>query len=361
MHATTSQILDGTVRVREDRWRWDLTNAAGDTVIGELHPSRDTPPVITNDSESRLGRRLRSLTLPPGEHEAINMVTDAVRPWLILQDGTEWPFGIFRWAGRPRQIRSWGELLTGELVDRTTILDQETTRIYSWKAGTQITSALARVIGEVLPSGQHVITPSAAILYAPETFPIGTSRLRIIDELVAKLAYLPAHFDHGGILRVRPVPDVNTVAADVVYQPGSCVIAGSIDGYDTLLDTPNLYLVYESSGNGTGIRGVYRVQDQAPHSQANRGYPVPLTRAVNGLSSYDQAELMANALAMTDGRAFEYRAFAAPVNPFHDQWTVVDFYGTRWLERAWQVTAAPTRLMEHEIRQVYTESWLPPS
>lgn len=357
-HATTTELLE-RARVREVGYRWDLTNMAGDTVIGQLRPSRRNPPVITNDAGGRLGRQLRSLVLPPGEAADINPTRDAVRPWLILQNGTEWPLGVFRWAGLPRQLRSWGPVHDTRLIDRTTILDQETTRVWSFKAGTQITTALRKVIGEVLPADQYVITSSAAILYAPMSFPIGSSRLNIISELVDKLAYLPGHFDHGGIYRVRPIPDVNTAAPDVTYLPGTRVVAGSVDGYDTLLDTPNEYMVYESSGNGTGIKGFYRVPDTAPHSRANRGFPVPLTKAVDGLSTYQQAELMAAALAMVDGRAYEFRTFAAPVDPRHDQWSVVRFEDTQWLEPSWQLVCSPTGLMDHELRQVYTESWVP--
>lgn len=362
MTLTTDQILDmsGT-RVRTDRWRWELTDVAADVVLGELHPTRDQAPRMTNSGGGRLGRTLTGLVLPPDEAAQVNPIGTCLRPVLILQDDSEHPMGVFRWADLPQERRSWGNGVEASLVDRTTILDQETTRTYSWKRGTQVTLILDRVIGEVLPDTQYAITASPEVLHAPETHPIGTSRLSIIESLVDKLTYLPPHFNHAGVLLVRPTPDPNLTAPQVVYAPGSRVVAGSVTGADTLLDTPNVYVVYDSSGSGSGIRGVYHVPDTAPHSRANRGHLVPLTRAVQGLSTYDQANLLTAALAIIDGRAFTVRSFRAPIDPRHDGWTIVEYEGSRWLEQTWDAECTPVGTMGHVVRQVYTESWVPPS
>jgi hypothetical protein len=359
---TDEQILDmsGT-RTRTDRWRWEVTDLAADNVLGELHPSRDGAPRMTNGGGGRLGRTLTGLRLTPSEAADIDPVRTCLRPVLILANGSEYPMGVFRWADTPEEHRSWGVSTEPSLVDRTTILDQETTRTYSWPRGTLVTAALDRIIGEVLPDDQYVITPSPEILHAPESHPIGSSRLSMISSLVDKLTYLPPHFVHTGVLLIRPTPDPNLAAPAVVYAPGSRVVAGTVTGGNTLLDTPNVYVVYDTSASGAGIRGVYHVPDEAPHSRTNRGHLVPMTRAVQGLASYQQAQFLAAAMAVIDGRAYTERAFRAPIDPRHDQWTVVEYEGTRWLEQGWDAECSPTGTMGHLLRQVYTESWVPPT
>lgn len=358
---TAEEIInaEGT-RMRRDRWRWDLINLQGDK-IGELHPSRTRPPTIRSDTGGRLGRTLTSFHLPAADRTEIDYVAHGVRPYLITEDGTEWPLGVYRWADPATDVHSYGTNREASLVDRMTILDQQVTKAYSWKAGTQITPVLAKVLGEVLPATQYQITASPEVLYGPLAFPIGTPRLNIVADLLEKLAYLPAHFDHQGVFIGRPVPDPNLASPQVTYRTGSRVEAGSVGGTNTLLDTPNEYMVFSADGQGPGFIGRYRVPDSAPHSRTRRGYPVPMTRSVSGLASYTQATLMAIAMAVTDGKAYEFRSFRAPADPRHDSWTVIDFYGSRWIETAWDLVCAPTGLHSHVIRQVYTDSWVAPT
>lgn len=349
---TTEQIVSGDIRRRTDQYRLDLLDLTG-VVIGELPYDSSRPVTVRWDATGRLQRTLSGLVLPAGTYGDLDIGSMQVRPVMTLQNGTEWPLGVFRWADDQAEQFTWGDNRAQSLVDRSTILDQQMTRAVgmqpSWNP---VTMAIA-LAQEVLPPEQIAWTGSAFALSAPMAWPIGAQRLQVMTELLAQAGFLPPYFDRYGVCQLRPAPDPFAFPDAVTWPLGYPVVPGTRARTNTLLNTPNEWVVHDTSGQGGGIIGRYRVPASAPHSIERRGYPVPQVDGISGLSSQAAADAQAYARAVSDGRAFEYQDFTSPNDPRHDAWSVVEFRGERWLETRWQMTLRSGGRMPHTLRRVY--------
>src|SRR5690606_34350648 len=127
---TATQILDlENVRQRTDSFRFELCDK-NLKPIGELHPDFSQTPTIQNDTSNSSSRRLQNLKLFPDEEQDVNPLTDRVRVYMTLQDGTEYRLGTFMWADNSLTLLEWGEVNHSELVDLSFILDQQSTRAF---------------------------------------------------------------------------------------------------------------------------------------------------------------------------------------------------------------------------------------
>lgn len=351
---TTDQLVSGEIRKRTDDFRLDLLDSTGSS-IGTLPFDQDQPPVITWDALGRLQRTLRSVIVPAGTRSDLDVVGMAVRVVATMQNGTEWPLGVFRWADKNALQRSWGDDLATSLVDRSTILDQEMTRAVGLRPNQNPVLAARGLALEVLPPEQVEFTDPGEVVRAPMSWAPGTSRLEVMANMLAQVGHTPPYFDRNGICQLQPAVDPLTAPDPIQWPLGYPVAAGSRNGTDTLLDTPNAFIVYDASGQGTGLRGIYKVPDSAPHSQARRGFPVPRTKGVSGLANQAAANRQAYAMSITDGGAFEFQHFSGAFNPYHDAWSPVEFRLRRWLEVGWRLVCRNGGAHDHALRVTYGE------
>lgn len=352
---TTDQLVSGDIRRRADDWRLELLDLSGVT-IGTLPYNRARPPTIQWDATGRLQRTLRGLVLEPGTYGDLDTLSTQLRVVLRLQNGDESSWGVFRWSDDQELQRSWGTGRGQNLTDRSTILDQQLTRAVGAFPGWNPVTVAINLAQEVLPPEQIEWTGISYALAAPMSWPPGASRLQVMSDLLAQAGYLPPYFDRDGICQLRPAPDPLAIVDPVLWPLGYPVYAGSRTRTNTLLDTPNLFVVYDSSGQGGGIIGAYQVPAAAPHSIARRGYAVPLVKGVSGLASQADADAQAYAMSISDGRAFEYQEFSSPADPRHDAWTTVQFRGEPWLETRWAVPLRSGGTMAHTLRRTYGQA-----
>lgn len=354
---TTENILDmveGGVFHRSDSYRFDLLDQDRN-VIGALTPKVDSDPSISNDTSRAVIRTLDNFHLPASVVADINPITDQVRPIMRLQNGSEHELGLLSWAQDNRPLRAWGVEHASSLRDQMFILNQPRGRTSSSAKGSNL---LARAVDHAalrIPRERILVEGSSgASVVAPMSWPPNESITNIINAHLAPIAYLPAHFNHQGLLVFRPAPtDIDDVDPDLIYRPGGRIIADSIVGSDDLLDAPNVYVVIESSGQGASIVGRYQIPASAPHSVENRGYEVVKTLSMQGLGSVAQANQAAKREAQTDDSTFEWQQFAGVADPRHDTFNVVDLLGTRYLEPAWRLPLYNGGNHTHVLRRVY--------
>lgn len=358
MTLTPTQLieLDGTPSRRESV-RWDLLDV--DLLkVGELHPDRARAvPRITNSTESALKRSVSSVLLPPDESADIDTIAARIRPSWVLQDGSEYPLGVFLFADASRSIFSFGDELSGTLVDQLFILDQELAASLSYPAGTIVTSALEDLAAQAGIVSRHVI-PSTQQLSYPVAWKAGTSRLRAMTELATQIGYSSPYFDNTGTLQIVPAPNLATAMPTLTYSKGDVdegrVYAETIVETDDLLRAPNLYVVIDNSATAGPIVGRYVVPASAPHSIPNRGFAVPRVVDLQGLTSSSDADAAAQALAAEDGEAFVWATFSAAPDPRHDTFDVVEFLGETYREIGWSLTCAPGGPHTHNLRRIFS-------
>lgn len=358
--ATDDQILDlDGVAQRFDQYRFDLHALSGEK-LGELDPDVGQPPVVTCDTSARLGRTLTSLHLPASDVTHIDPLSMSVRPYMVLQNGSQYPLGVYRWADLNEDRQPWGTERASSLVDQTVILDQQMTGAFSRGVGVNVILAARRLAEQVIPTEQidMVSNPAAISPWAGVTYGPGDNRLRSINELLEGGGCVPAFFDETGRLQLRP-PPLPTSNLDVDYFTGgpTRVVAGSEKRWTNIIDVPNLFIVWSSSGSGPNYRSVIRVPASAPHSRANRGYDVPVVHGGGNLGSNAHAGVIAYWLFAREGSAYEFLQFQSTPDPRHKTWSLIRFIdGSIWLELGWKLICAagrPGGIMEHRCRRLY--------
>jgi hypothetical protein len=358
---STDQILnlDG-VRRRIDRFRFELCDKELNP-IGELHPDRSSsvPSIAMDASQQSPSRRLSSLTLTPDEAADVDPISDRLRVYMTLQNGAEYRLGTFMFTDDNRPQRAWGSQANFELVDFSFILEQQSTKAYSWGKGGTITLIMffllfqagfkleqIKVIGEEANRGL-----ADAVAWQP-----GSTWMQMLTDLGALVGFGPPWFDRDGNIFIDHVPDPSLVQPTVpAYGPGTRVIADSIVMTNDLLAAPNDFAVYDSGTDRLRV-GRYELPASAPHSYQRRGFRVGMAESAQGGETQAQLNAAAAKLARrTD--VFKTVTFNSTIDPRHDVYDVYDFEAEdgidRVLEVAWNMELRSGGQMQHTARTVH--------
>lgn len=289
----SSALLDLEVRSRREKVRFDLVDATG-RKIGEVHPERKC--TISNEGTAQIKRKLTGFTLTPSDTAAVNPLTDRVRPYWVLDDGSEYPLGVFLFAEASTARRSYGDRLTGTLVDQGLILAQEIDRTVGFDAGQSATSSIATVLEY---AGFYGVSVAASTfeLGSPVAWPAGqsgTTWAKVLDDLCAKAGAYPVHFDGDGAPVVRTIDNVAEATPVLDYR--GRIRASSIVDSNDLLIAPNRYLAVDTSATTGAIVGTFDIPDTAPHSANRRGFRITKVVEAPGVGDVAQATAAAQAV-----------------------------------------------------------------
>lgn len=345
---------------RQSTWSFTLEDQEGNT-MGDLSVERDSPPTLSTDTSRPAKRTLQRLQLPPGVIHEINTIRDRLRLRMIVDDGTVWDKGLYLFTaathealGAPLLIAHEGHRANVDLIDQTLIVDQPTDRSYTARPSAVLTTFLESVLVglpvtvNIVPSGQQV-GPEAIV------WPIGTNRLRIINEVATMLGYHELYFDDHGMGQLGPMPDpLTTDAEDVlnftaipkIYRP-------SFTFSDDLLDLPNKFVVVGTGATDIPAVGRYSLPPSAPHSAANRGFVVTHVEQMQGVETNFQAALVAIAISRQYRFAHQTIDFTGPPDPRHDHYNTLEVEGVRYLGVAWSQSLREGAPMRHTARRTY--------
>jgi hypothetical protein len=351
---TTDQILDcDGVHIRRDQFRFELCNR--DLVpIGELHPATEPTPTIQNDTSNNTSRRLSNLRLSPSEAADVNVMSDRVRVYLVLQNGVEYRLGTFMWADANRPDRSWGQEQHSELVDFSFILSQPNTQAYGWGRGTTITLIMFFLFfraGFELADIAHIGHEAARGLADPRAWQPGASWDQMLTDLGDLVGFASPYFDRDGRCYFDEPPDPAVDRPTVPeYDYGTRVIADSVLFTDALLAAPNDFAAFDS-GTDKVRAGRYQLPPTAPHSFNQRGFRIGKVQQLQGTANQAQVKKAAYNLARRSD-ALEVLTFQSTIDPRHDTFDVVPAFGQNWLETSWSMELRPGGPMSHTCQRV---------
>lgn len=348
----TNALLDLDVMSRAEKVRFDLLDATG-RVIGAVHPQRSV--TVACDSTQQIKRKLTGFVLPADEAADVDVLAHRVKPYWVLDDGTQWPLGVFLFAEASRTVHTYGEPLTATLVDQGLILAQEIDRTVGFDAGTSASSAIAQVLELAGIYNAAISVSSAFTLGSPIAWPAGksgTTWAKIVDDLAGKAGGYPCYFDADGRATVRTAADLSSAGATLDYSTRT--IAGSITSSNDLLIAPNRFLAVDTSATTGAIVGTYDVPDTAPHSFARRGFRITKVVEAPGVGDVAQATAAAQAAYSSSPVAYAQASFSTPADPRAGVFDVVRLWdGNLWLETSWSLTCAPGGPMSHQATRVW--------
>lgn len=135
------------------------------------------------------------------------------RPWARVNDLT-WPLGVFLPASPSLSHDEHGLAWEVPCLDKLSILDQDmTTQTYSVPAGAVVTDEVAALIASV--GERSAVTASDLTARSAMTWEPGTTKLRIVNDLLDSINYFALWADRNGLLRAEPYrrPQDRTLAA----------------------------------------------------------------------------------------------------------------------------------------------------
>lgn len=199
MDLTEQQVI-ALAGHRGESWRYDLLNLQ-DQTIGTLDGVTGASFEFSIASTIRSGGSLECRV------NGVDWLSVRIQPWYTMEAEGEtltWPIGVFIPASPGIQFSGEGNSRTIDLYDKLQILDQdrvETT--YSVAPGVVVTTLIKGLlfgIGET----RDAITPSTATVRSAMVWEADTSKLQIINDLLASINYFSLWVDGYGVFQGTP-------------------------------------------------------------------------------------------------------------------------------------------------------------
>jgi hypothetical protein len=284
---TTNEILYGS---RTTSYRWEvLTHTGGVDVLagyldGVLSGGASLSEQLYASVKGSGNVKVADLeTAQAGFMRVRDLVLTSVRlrPVLIIEGLPEIPLSVFLIGAAPEEWSDTGRILSLELLDRATVLDQDSIDVtYTVDTTVGILAAVATVIA----SAGESITVDATVttaLSSTMVWPVGTTKLQIVNDLLGALNYNSLWVDGTGSFRATPY--VLPADRSLTYELLN-VVRQLVDGeksiYGTewsrdqdLFDVPNKVIAVQAgTGDTEALTGSYTNTDvDSPFSYPSRG------------------------------------------------------------------------------------------
>lgn len=293
------------------------------------------------------------------QNPQLNLVRDRLKPFYSI-DGVESQMGEFLITdaalntvdGVRKELEITAYDLT-YLAKRSKIED----RILI-PAGTLYTAAIG---AQIIASGitNFLLEPNAAVITENrEDWDPGTSRLTIINDLLAEINYNSLWMDNSGLIRGTPYRQATAENITIEYRNDAFSLLLPEDSSTTdVFDRPNVFIaVVENPEKSANMRAVAVNDDPSvDFSTVNIGRVAEYEKLDNIAS---QAELQAyvNNKKFKSLLATQEITFSTAANPAHSAFDVIGLYKDDltgiYEETEWSMSFQPGEAMTHRAKKV---------
>lgn len=355
------EALEGRTGARTLSFRYEHLTA-GLAVIDSALPGVGSCKV-TNNWLADIKRTMEMVILDQG---SIDFLQDKIKPYVRLHlppygtgDWVEWPQGVFL-LSTPRRKATSSRAVIREVTgyDQLKIFsDEAVADRYTAAAGAVYTTVVSGILGSTVP--KNVVASAATLLTAREWEP-GTSKLRIINDLLAAINYDSLSFDEEGVAQAVPYVDVAVRPEAWTYDTGQRgLIVPDVGQEVDLFDVANQWVLVVSDPDRPTLRSVRTNNDPAsPTSTVRRQRTISDFRTEQ--DAPDQATLDAKTLRLAQeaSQVYETVPFSTALMPIHGSRDVYRLsypdlsINAKYVEHAWSMTFAAGASMEHTARRV---------
>ncbi|MGV3564221.1 MAG: hypothetical protein ACO1ON_13165 [Nocardioides sp.] len=329
-----------------ESWRVDLLNAGGS-------PTGTLDGVLGGSVEHNINRVIHGGgRLEVDDRGVTDWLDRRVRIWWQVEGVEPWSLGTFLCSAPTEVHTATGRSWSIELLDLLLVLDQDcVAQAYALPAGSIVTDAVRDVIAGSGP-GATAITDSAETLTSAMVWPAGTSRLRIVNDLLAAINYFALRTDPLGRYTASPyiAPGDRAPVRDLTAD---AIVTHDWARDQDLAAVPNrVVLIGMGEGDAEALVAVAENTDPAdPLSIPARGRVVTVVEqgveatsqgVMDGLAARRLADLSTPAAT----RVIEHAPM--PIG-LHD---VVTHDGVRGATQAWSQDLAVGADMSRSLREV---------
>jgi hypothetical protein len=358
--------LEGHSGTRRWSFRYELLNSGNTILEEELDNVLDATV-----SQNWLADIKRTATFSFTERGGIDYLSDRLRPWVRLHlppygalDWVEWPQGVFLLSTTERQASMAGTL-TREVTgyDQLQVYSDDLLAArYAVASGTVVTTAVQAVLSGVLSPPVVNVVPHASTLPATKEWEPGTSKLRVINDLLGMINYESLSFDENGVAQVQPYRAPSERPAEYEYlDDHHGLVVPELGQELDLFSVPNHWVLVVSEPDQAPLVGTYTNSDPAsPTSTIRRQRTITDYRTE--VEAVDQATLDAKAsrLAFEASQVYEAIPFRTGLMPIHSGNDVYRLrlqrlaVNARYAEASWKLPLKAGAHMDHVARRVVT-------
>lgn len=195
-----------------------------------------------------------------------NVSKDRVRIWWEVEGETPWALGVYVMASPSTLYRADGSSRDITLIDKLIVIRDDL--LVSTLQITSGTNIIQAVKAQIMASGETRIaaTASSAVLANNMTWSPGTSRLKVINDLLTAANYGLLWTDRVGQFRVEPYVAPESRAVVWNFEEGSTSIHSPNWQYDLDLWKATNRVVLVSQADSNGVVKVAYATDDNPDS-----------------------------------------------------------------------------------------------
>jgi hypothetical protein len=362
--ATAADVLDaltGQTGGRRFSFRYELLSSAN-VLLGDLDNVLDA--TIEMDWLADIKRKARFTVRDDG---VIDYLSDRIKPWARLHlppygddDFVEWPLGVFLLSTPSRSSDASDAVI--RQVDGydglQVFIDDLVTDRYTVAAGTAYTAAVSTLLGSI---AKNVAASSSTLPVAKEWDP-GTSKLKIINELLGAINYQSLSFDEDGVAIVRAYTAPSVRASEYTYADNSrSVMLPEVEQTFDLFSVPNRWVLVVSDPDRAALSSTYTNTDpSSPTSTVRRQRTIVDFRTEQDAADQTALDAKAARLAFEASQVFEAIDFETGLMPIHsgnDVYAIT--YSTlavnaKYSEQSWSMPLKAGATMRHRARRVVT-------
>lgn len=280
----------------------------------------------SNEYDDRLAIKSIEIRQEAAGEREINWMTDRIRPVLII-NGTEYPCGVFIATTPERSFSGGREILNIEAYSPLYLANRvQIEGAYTIPAGTNYIAAvqeLLRVAGITLYSAEatdHVLSTDRA------DWPVGTSVLTVINQLLSEINYRAAWVDMTGTVRLTKYTAPAPENIRHTYVQGEySIVSGDVTATTDYFDKANVFRAVCSSPDLEAplVATAENNDPASPYSTVSLGVRILREERVESVPDLATLQERAEIMLTKSLQTTETVEFVTALCPVHETWDTV--------------------------------------
>jgi hypothetical protein len=354
-------VLRGDYGFRRFSFRHELLDAGNVYIL-------DLENVEASSIEMNwLGDIKRTAKFSIRETGEIDYLADRIKPYVRTwlppygpEDYVEHPQGVFLLSSPVRnsdeQNRVTREVNAYDPLKVFT--DDKVLTRYTVAAGAKYTDSVSTLLGSI----PKIVAPSTKTLPAAMEWEPGTTKLKIINELLGAINYEALSFDEDGKAIAQSYRDPQTRAEEFTYGVGVAgLVVPNADQELDLFDVANAWSLTVSDPDKPPLTATYTNSDPAsPTSTVRRQRTIVDFRTEEDAADLATLQAKVARLAFEASQVYEALNFTTALMPIHsgnDVYRIVYpslAINTKYTEQTWSLDLRAGSTMKHRARRVVT-------
>jgi hypothetical protein len=232
-------------------------------------------------------------------------------------------------------------------------------------SGTNVVTAVSTALTSAgIDVSQAQLTPTSHTTPEIREWPIGTSYLRIVNDLLSMIAYRGIHFDGNGNPVVEPyvLPAQRSSEYTYATDENSVILDVNVEANSQIAGVPNVVVLTRANpGTATLTSTQTNSKVSSPTSTVRRGLSTVLYEQADDAADQTALDNMAKRRLTEVSEVLMYVSFSTTPHPFHDDLDKIRFthqtdgvdsldIDDDFIETEWRLSLSEVGEMVHRAR-----------